>query len=191
MSRAHRLAIPSLLLCLASWCVPVVHAGVVNPDISVVGQPVASWTNDADRTAEYRRVTFGVGETELVLDAALNPYARGFVNVSIADGQANIEEAYFTLLRGLPAGLELKGGRYRVGFGKLNAAHPHTYPFIERFHVLAKLLPGADADAAEQVAKKILKMFHHCHRYPEYGLASLFLKNRLLFLLLFQSEISM
>ena len=35
-----------------------------------------------------------------------------------------LEEGYFTLLRGLPAGLALKGGKYRVGFGRLNPMHP-------------------------------------------------------------------
>src|SRR5262249_32958856 len=52
---------------------------------------------------------------------------------------------YFSLLRGLPGDVQLKGGKYRVGFGKLNPAHPHTYPFANRFGVLAAYLPGEEA----------------------------------------------
>lgn len=120
------------------------RAGVANPDISVIGQPVASWTDAADDRARKRPV-LDVGETEIVLDAALNPYARGFFTLALADGAIEVEEGYFTMLRGLPGGLTLKAGKYRAGFGKLNPAHPHTYPFAERFHVLAAYLPGDEA----------------------------------------------
>jgi hypothetical protein len=142
----HRMLLASvatfgaLLIQTAPAC-----AGVVNPDISLIGQPVVRWTDDPSDTRAYRQLGFDVGETEIVFDSALNPYARGYATLSLASGKADVEEAYFTILRGLPAGLEVKGGKYRVGFGKLNAAHPHTYPFIERFHVLAKFLPGDDS----------------------------------------------
>jgi len=39
----------------------------------------------------------------------------------------------------------LKGGQYRVGFGRLNPVHPHAYPFAGRFDVLAAYLPGDEA----------------------------------------------
>jgi hypothetical protein len=65
--------------------------------------------------------------------------------VSLAEEGVELEEGFFTLLRGLPAGLTLKGGKYRVGFGKLNPQHPHAVPFAERFRVLAAYLPGDEA----------------------------------------------
>ena len=134
-----------LLSCLLLSCVPPssAHAGVTNPDLSVIGQPSLRWT-DAAGDPTRRRPVFDVGETEVVLDAALNPYARGNVNLSFANGGVSVEEATFSLLRGLPGDLQLKGGRYRVGFGKLNAAHPHTLPFADRFGVLAAYLPEPD-----------------------------------------------
>jgi hypothetical protein len=122
----------------------VARAGAGNPDISVIGQPAIAWTDDAGSLAR-RRPVLSVGETELVFDAALNPYARGFFTATFADGEAGIEEGYFSLLRGLPAGVTLKGGKYRVGFGKLNAVHPHQYPFAERPGVLAAYLPGEES----------------------------------------------
>jgi len=120
------------------------QAGVVNPDISVIGQPVMRWT-DAPGDPARKRLVLDPGEVELVLDAPLNPYARGNVTLSFANGAVDVEEAYFLMLRGLPAGLALKGGKYRVGFGKLNPAHPHAYPFAGRTHVLAAYLPGAES----------------------------------------------
>lgn len=119
-------------------------AGPTNPNISIIGQPFSRWTDDSGDPS-HDRATLDVGETEIVFDDYLNPYARGFFTLALGDEGAEVEEAYFTLLRGLPAGLTLKGGKYRVGFGKLNPNHPHVYPFAERFRVLAAYLPGDEA----------------------------------------------
>jgi hypothetical protein len=120
------------------------HAGVVNPDISVIGQPFIRWNDDASDPAAKRPV-LDVGETEFVYDAALNPYARGTFTAALSRDGFELEEGYFVLTRGLPLGLSLKGGKYRAGFGKLNPQHPHVYPFAERFHVLAAFLPGDES----------------------------------------------
>jgi hypothetical protein len=124
--------------------VPAAAGAVTNPDISVIGQPFVGWTddpNDPDRL----RFRPDIGEMELVFDAALNPYARGFVTLTIHDEGLEIEEGVFRLLRGLPFDLALKGGQYRVGFGRQNVVHPHANPFAERFGVLAAYLPGEEA----------------------------------------------
>jgi hypothetical protein len=119
-------------------------AGPVNPDISVIGQPFMRWTDDpADPSP--RRVTFDPGEVELIFDAYLNPYAKGAFTTSLGEEGLRLEEGYFTLLRGLPAGLQLKGGKYRVGFGKLNPMHPHALPFAERPRVMTAYLPGEES----------------------------------------------
>ena len=70
------------------------HAGVVNPDISVLGQSFTGWTDDLSDPSS-KLGTLHQGEVE----------------------------GYFTLVRGLPAGLQLKGGKYRVGFGRMNPMH--------------------------------------------------------------------
>jgi hypothetical protein len=132
------------LLVLAASPARYARAGTTNPDISVIGQPLIRWTDEPGNPEQHHPV-FSVGETEFVFDAALNPYARGFFTVSLAEGEVGLEEGYFSLLRGLPGGITLKGGKYRVGFGKLNEKHPHTYPFAERFGVLAAYLPGAES----------------------------------------------
>ena len=118
----HRSSLLAAALVALAWP-GFTHAGVVNPDISLIGQPVATWSDDPRDIRNYRRLNLSAGETEIVFDSALNPYARGFATLSLADGKADVEEAFFTILRGLPGGIEVKGGKYRVGFGKLNAAH--------------------------------------------------------------------
>ncbi len=136
---------PIVGLLLAAALIPAASsAGVVNPDISVVGQPFLRWTDEPGDAAR-RRATLELGETEFVFESYLNPYARGTFTVALHDEHVHLEEAYFSLLRGLPAGVELRGGRYRAGFGRLNPEHPHTYPFAERFRVLAAYLPGEEA----------------------------------------------
>ncbi len=127
----------------AAGAVPA-RAGVVNPDISVLGQPVVRWTDDTSDPSR-KRVTLDQGEVEAVYDAYLNPYAKGYFVTSLDAAGLSLEEGYFTLLRGLPGGLELKGGKYRVGFGKLNPMHPHAVPFAVRPRVLAAYLPGAES----------------------------------------------
>ena len=131
-----------VLACLFACATPA-RAGVVNPDISVIGQPAGSWTDAAGNTAR-KRVVLDAGETEIVFDADLNPYARGTITTSLDAAGLSLEEGFFTISRGLPAGLALKAGKYRAGFGKLNPSHPHTDPFGGRFHLLGEYLPGQD-----------------------------------------------
>lgn len=123
------------------------NAGVVNPDISAIGQILGNYTKD---NLSKGVKDFSLGEAELVLDAPLNPYLNGMFVLSIdPHSGVDIEEAYATLIRGLPLNLALKAGKYRLNFGKLNAAHPHAYPFIRTPRVLdpseAKILPGEES----------------------------------------------
>ncbi len=136
----RRIAFTCILLATATT---PARAGVVNPDISIVGQPFIRWTDEPSDPA-HKRPTLNLGEVEGVFDAYLNPYAHGTFILSIADGGVDVEEGYFQLLRGLPGGLTVKGGKYRAGFGKMNPQHPHAVPFAERFRVLAAYLPGGE-----------------------------------------------
>ncbi len=125
------------------WAPPL-RAGTTNPDISVLGQPRAVWTNDR-ANPDRLHTRLDIGETEFVFDTYLNPYAKGLFVVSLAEEGIDLEEGFFTVFRGLPLNLALKAGKYRVGFGKMNPAHPHTYPVADRFGVLAAYLPGDEA----------------------------------------------
>lgn len=133
--------------------IPVTFAGVINPDISAIGQLLYGQTNDASDTNK-NKATMNLGETEVVLDSTLNPYARGTFVFTIDETGLYIEEAYMTIFNGLPQGLGIKLGKYRLGFGKINPAHPHTYPFVVTPRVVSQFLPGDDGfnDVATQVS---------------------------------------
>jgi len=129
------------------------QAGVTNPDLSAVGQVIGGFTDDAN-SEDYKQPTFKLGETELFLNAYLNPYVKGVFVIAVGEEGAAVEEGYAQVVKGLPWKLNLKAGQYRLGFGKLNAAHPHIYPFIESPRSLQALLPGEEGfnDAAIQAS---------------------------------------
>lgn len=136
-------------------------AGVTNPDISAIGQVLGTYTDETLSPAP-KQFALALGETELVLDAALNPYFKGVFVFSIDKKEGiDVEEAYTTLFRGLPLNLAVKAGKYRLNFGKLNQSHPHAYPFIRTPRVFdpqtAELLPGDESfnDTAIQVSTLI------------------------------------
>lgn len=134
---------PARLLPLLSLLPALSGAGVINPDISALGQVLPSLTDDPG-SPDRNRPVLALGEAEILFDAALNPYFRGAFTLAAGDEGFELEEAYTTMVRGLPWGLGLKAGKYRLGFGKLNAVHPHTLPFIETPRAWASLMPGEE-----------------------------------------------
>ncbi|MFH0921856.1 MAG: hypothetical protein V1913_16020 [Fibrobacterota bacterium] len=136
------------LVFLIAGSIQSVQAGVTNPNISAIGQLLGAYTDDST-SASPNQPTLELGETELMFEAALNPYFNGAIVLSLATDGVEIEEAYTTMIKGLPLNMALKGGKYRVGFGRLNPAHPHTYPFIRTPRVMdpsmGQLLPGEES----------------------------------------------
>lgn len=102
----------------------------VNPDISVIGDIRAFTTNEHDDPKEGK-LQLDLEGVELALQGYLNPFVRADVYIGYHDGSFEVEEAYATILRGLPGGLQLRAGKYRVDFGKLNLLHPHAYSFLD------------------------------------------------------------
>jgi hypothetical protein len=125
-----------ILFLVVAGSAPGMAQTTVNPDISVIPRFLLS-TNDGERLSEgirrWSRPEFSLEELEMAMQAYLNPYARGDVILTLpgtGDGKLGIEEVYATVLRGLPADLNLRIGKYRAEFGKLNMVHPHAWPFI-------------------------------------------------------------
>lgn len=118
-------------LALALWLgVAWSAAQNINPDISVIGDVRAFTTNDPNDPKEGE-LQLDLASLELALQGYLNPFVRADVFIGYHDGQFEIEEAYATVLRGLPGGVQLRAGKYRVDFGKLNLLHPHAYSFLD------------------------------------------------------------
>jgi hypothetical protein len=71
------------------------------------------------------------------MQAYINPFAKADVNLTLPGpdveaGKLGIEEIYATIVRGLPLDINLRFGKYRVDYGKLNMMHPHAWPFVSQ-----------------------------------------------------------
>jgi hypothetical protein len=107
----------------------------LNPDLSLIGT-FNTFTNFIKGSPEYGKLNFETPEMELFVDGYLNPFARATANIAYEEGEFAVEELYANIVRGLPFDLQLKAGKYLVGFGKINTIHPHAWAFLERplFH---------------------------------------------------------
>ena len=103
----------------------------VNPDISGIGV-FNTYTNFIKDTPEYGKLNFDIPEMELYVEGYLNPYARAAFNIAFHEGEFHGEEIYAQIVRGLPLDIQIKAGKYLVGFGKINTIHPHAWSFIYR-----------------------------------------------------------
>jgi hypothetical protein len=126
-------------LILAVFMLPPIQLyaqTTVNPDISVIPRFRID-TNDGETPGahSFSRPDFTFEELEIAMQAYLNPFARGDVILTLPGpdletAKLGIEEVYATVLRGLPLDLNVRFGKYRVDFGKLNKVHPHAWPFV-------------------------------------------------------------
>ena len=107
----------------------------INPDISLIGT-FSTYTNFIKGTPEFGKLNFKNPEMEMFVDGYLNPFARATADIAYEEGEFAVEELYANIVRGLPLDLQLKAGKYLVGFGKINTIHPHAWAFLERplFH---------------------------------------------------------
>ncbi len=107
----------------------------VNPDISLIGT-FNAFTQNINGTPEYGKLNFETPSMELFVDGYLNPYSRAASNIAFEEGKLGVEELYAQIVRGLPLDMQIKAGKFLVGFGKVNTIHPHAWPFLERplFH---------------------------------------------------------
>ena len=79
---------------------------------------------------------FSLRNAEIALDGAVDPYFKGFANIALmtdADEETGIElEEAYALSSSLPGGMQVKGGRFFVEFGRQNNQHPHTWAFVDQ-----------------------------------------------------------
>jgi hypothetical protein len=102
-----------------------------NPDLSVIGDFQSSYLSKGKRNFNAY-----LNETEIALQAVVDPYARADFYFSFGRDPvtgkygAAVEEGYLTTLS-LPARLQLKVGKFREAVGRINPTHPHALPFID------------------------------------------------------------
>jgi hypothetical protein len=138
---------------VAAPAAPVAHAaphgGGFNPDVSLIlsGQyrrmkdiderhinGFASADAHADEDGGHDHGAgsrgFSIDHSELVFAANIDNRFTGLANFAMADGEVEVEEAWFETL-GLGHGLTVRGGRFLSGIGYTNAQHPHAWDFAD------------------------------------------------------------
>jgi hypothetical protein len=114
-------------------------AKALNPDISVIGDFLGSMGHNPIVPTP----AFQMHESEVGLQAIIDPYARGDFFISFGENGVNLEEGYITFTA-LPAGFVLRGGKMRAAFGKVNSLHNHVLPWTDRPLVTNSLVGGED-----------------------------------------------
>jgi hypothetical protein len=117
----------------------VAAAKALNPDISVIGDFIAG----AGHNPVVTTPSFQMHESELGLQAIIDPYARGDFFLSFGETGVNLEEGYITFTS-LPAGFLARAGKMRAAFGKVNTMHNHVLPWVDRPLVTQNLVGGED-----------------------------------------------
>lgn len=115
------------------------NAKLLNPDISLIGDFIG--TAGRNRVAPSRSLE--LHESELGIQAIIDPYARADVFLSFGEEGVEVEEGYLTFTA-LPAGLLLKVGKMRAEFGKVNTIHNHALAYIDRPLVTNNLVGGEE-----------------------------------------------
>ncbi len=111
----------------------------LNPDISVIGDFIAG----AGHNPVNPTPSFQMHESEVGLQAIVDPYARADFFISFGETGVNVEEGYITFTS-LPAGFVAKAGKMRAAFGKVNTLHNHVLPWVDRPLVSQNLVGGED-----------------------------------------------
>ncbi|GEJ59264.1 hypothetical protein [Anaeromyxobacter diazotrophicus] len=121
------------------------------PDISAIGDFAGTYHNLdvgslSPRSGLYgapHEVTPHFEELELGLQSVVDPYARADIFISFTPAGVDVEEAYLTTLT-LPAGFQVRAGKFLSPFGRLNQQHPHVWDFVDAPLAMDRLL-SADA----------------------------------------------
>jgi hypothetical protein len=75
-----------------------------------------------------QRKGFNVDSAELFFFSPVDPYLNFYANLPVTDAGIEIEEAY-VVTTALPAGWQVKGGKFKSNFSRLDAQHPHAWDF--------------------------------------------------------------
>jgi len=121
---------------------------ILNPDISMIGDFIGAVGRSnvppgLEATGLGPPPALQMHESELGLQAIIDPYARGDFFVTFGESGVDLEEGYITFTA-LPGGFVAKAGKFRGDFGKVNTLHNHVLPWIDRPLVTDRLVGGED-----------------------------------------------
>lgn len=100
------------------------HSGLSQPGLD--SRTIPGFTN----VPLGPRRGFNLESAELMIFAPVDPYFNLYANIPVTEEGAELEEAYF-VASSLPAGLQVKGGKFKSGFGRINGQHPHAWDFVD------------------------------------------------------------
>jgi hypothetical protein len=127
-------------------------AKVFNPDMAVIGDFLGA----AGRNTVDPQPALEMHESELSLQAIVDPYARADFFISFGENGVELEEGYLTF-PAVPGGLLVRVGKMRAAFGRVNQLHNHVLPWTDRPLVTRNLVGGEDGidDAGFSAARLI------------------------------------
>ena len=117
-------------------------SAMTNPYLSLIvntffyGSNLSQKELDSRTVPGFTNVPVGVNKgftlesAELFIFAPVDPYLNLYANIPVTESGTELEEAYF-VTSSLPGGLQVKGGKFKSGFGRINAQHPHAWDFVD------------------------------------------------------------
>jgi len=137
---------------------------VFNPDIAVIGDFVGTGGHNPLQPSP----ALEMHESEVAFQAILDPYARADFFVSFGEHGVDLEEGYLTF-PALPGHLNLRAGKMRAAFGKVNTLHNHTLSWVDRPLVMQNFTGGEEGinDAGFSLSR-ILPAPGENHRMPHW-----------------------
>jgi len=123
-----------------------------NPAIAVIGNFLAT----AGHNPVVPTTSFQLQESEVSLQAIVDPYARADLFLAFSNDGVSVEEGYITFLH-IPWDLIVKAGKFKMQFGKINTPHQHVLPWPDEPLPVVNLLGSEDGweDEGISVSKLI------------------------------------
>ena len=125
---------------------------IFNPDMAVIG----NFFGAAGRNRVNPAPALAMQESEVSLQAIVDPYARADFFIAFGEEGVDLEEGFLTFPT-LPGGLLMKVGKQKAAFGKVNTFHTHQVSWTDRPLVMNNLLGGEEgiSDAGLSIARLI------------------------------------
>ena len=105
-----------------------------NPEISVIGLFAAAWYSQDDpivlAEADPENTGVNVQEIEIGFQGVIDSYFRFDTFLSFGIEGVELEEAYGTTIFSLPLNSQIRAGRMRAKFGRINQLHRHNQNFV-------------------------------------------------------------
>lgn len=141
--------LPFVVLCLFNSAVFAAEpagffggSSLTNPNISLVLNTFGYSSNLDEEELQGRGIPgfttsgleqrrgFNLAEAELVIFAPVDPYFNLYATMPVSEEGAELEEAY-VITTALPEGFQLKGGKFKSNFSRLDSQHPHAWDFAD------------------------------------------------------------